>query len=210
MTAQRKETDSRKIEKMVEENTGLVSFVLNKYRKAGILAHHRNIPYEDFHQIGMIGLFKAAKKYDRGRTKFSTFATACIKNEINNEMRKNNFTDRIDGKSFRECKDEKCGLLDDPEMLSLLAVSENGGEDSYESVETKFDFDKCFENIEKKHPGQKDAVRDSKKYFSLYLEGYSWREVAELSNVTYDKLLKNIRFFRRVAGKERNPFGDLR
>ena len=39
---------------------------------------------EDYIQVGLIGLLKAVRKYDKDRSRFSTFATTCIKNELIN------------------------------------------------------------------------------------------------------------------------------
>jgi RNA polymerase sporulation-specific sigma factor len=39
---------------------------------------------EDYIQIGLIGLLKAIRKYDKDRSKFSTLASVCIRNELIN------------------------------------------------------------------------------------------------------------------------------
>ena len=44
---------------------------------------------EDCIQVGLIGLLKAIRNYDPDQSKFSTFATVCIKNEIFRHIRKN-------------------------------------------------------------------------------------------------------------------------
>lgn len=44
---------------------------------------------EDHIQIGLIGLLKAIRNYDPEKSKFSTFATVCIRNEIFRYTRKN-------------------------------------------------------------------------------------------------------------------------
>ena len=43
---------------------------------------------EDIIQCGMLGLCKAAEKWEDGKTQFSTFAWRCIRNEIVNEFRR--------------------------------------------------------------------------------------------------------------------------
>ena len=48
--------------------------------------HKSNL--EDFIQVGLIALLKAIRKYDKTKSKFSTFATLCIKNEFLNYRRK--------------------------------------------------------------------------------------------------------------------------
>ena len=44
---------------------------------------------DDHIQVGLIGLVKAIRNYDPVKSKFSTFATTCIKNEIFRYIRKN-------------------------------------------------------------------------------------------------------------------------
>tara|TARA_R100000808_G_scaffold5713_1_gene17220 strand:+ start:50291 stop:50806 length:516 start_codon:yes stop_codon:yes gene_type:complete len=44
---------------------------------------------EDYIQVGLIGLLKAIRNYDSEKSKFSTFATVCIRNEIFRYTRKN-------------------------------------------------------------------------------------------------------------------------
>lgn len=53
---------------------------------------HREYPTyihdEDIIQCGMLGLCKAAEKWDESKSKFSTFAIICIRSEIQMEFRK--------------------------------------------------------------------------------------------------------------------------
>ena len=74
------------IDKEIEENMPLVSYVLQKY------FHYWD---EDMFQTGCIGLIKAVKTYnpDKCAAK-STYYTKCIKNEIDGVFRKNNMKKR--------------------------------------------------------------------------------------------------------------------
>lgn len=49
---------------------------------------------EDYIQVGLIGLLKAVRKYDENRSRFSTFATTCIKNELINFVNRSVKKDR--------------------------------------------------------------------------------------------------------------------
>lgn len=50
-----------------------------------------NPDYDDYFQIGAIGLIKAINSFDESKSlKFSTFAIACINNEVLPYIRKNN------------------------------------------------------------------------------------------------------------------------
>jgi len=51
------------------------------------LRDDRRSNLEDFIQVGLIALLKAIRKYDKTKSKFSTFATLCIKNEFLNYRR---------------------------------------------------------------------------------------------------------------------------
>lgn len=66
--------------RLIEDNMKLVYTAVNKYFP--VLKHD-----EDIIQTGMVGLVKAADKWDEKRGKFSTFATNCICNEIRMELR---------------------------------------------------------------------------------------------------------------------------
>lgn len=68
---------------LITENMKLVYYVLNKY-------YHKYIGDEDMIQVGMVGLVKAADKFDESKSKFSTFAVLCIRHAIQDELRKRN------------------------------------------------------------------------------------------------------------------------
>ena len=62
-------------EKLIEDNMKLVYFIVHKYYPA----FGKN---EDVIQEGMVGLVKAADTWDESKSKFSTYACACILTEI--------------------------------------------------------------------------------------------------------------------------------
>lgn len=65
--------------KLIENNQRLVWYYARRYQSRDPVFN-----YEDFVQIGMVGLVKAAKTYDieKGNT-FATYASRCIINELN-------------------------------------------------------------------------------------------------------------------------------
>ena len=67
---------------LIEDNMTLVYFVINTY----FPSWRGN---EDLIQTGMVGLCKAADTYKEGESKFSTYATKCIRNEIITEFKRN-------------------------------------------------------------------------------------------------------------------------
>ena len=61
---------------LITHNLRLVVYLAKKYENSGV-------PQEDMISIGTIGLIKAVESYDLGKkTKFSTYASRCIENEI--------------------------------------------------------------------------------------------------------------------------------
>ena len=70
-----------KKQQLIEDNLKLVYHVIHKY-------YPSNANDEDIIQCGMLGLCKAADKWDETKSQFSTFACSCIKNEIKLEFRR--------------------------------------------------------------------------------------------------------------------------
>ena len=71
------------INSLIIENLGLVKFSMNKLNLSG-----KDI--EELEAIGRIGLVKAANSYDQTKSKFSTYAIICIRNEIFKSFRSSN------------------------------------------------------------------------------------------------------------------------
>lgn len=71
------------VQKMLEENEGLVWFALNKY-------YPQFIKDDDIYQVSMIALWQAVETYDTSKGKFATYAVKCIRNGIGCELRKRN------------------------------------------------------------------------------------------------------------------------
>lgn len=106
-------------QQLIEDNMNLVYHVV-----------HRNYPTyiddEDIVQCGMLGLCKAADKWEDGKSQFSTFACKCIRNEIAMEFRKRakhqgvlSLDYEVDGDdgdkcAFRDCivAEEDVGYID--------------------------------------------------------------------------------------------------
>lgn len=72
-----------RVEKLVEENMGLVAMVARRYMGHGT-------DYDDLIQIGAVGLVKAAQKFDESKNfKFSTYAVSKITGELKTYFRDN-------------------------------------------------------------------------------------------------------------------------
>lgn len=85
--------NENEIEQKIIENKKLIYLVLNK-----------QFPWligdDDVEQCGLIGLWKACKMYDSDKSKFSTFATTCIRNEILMEMRRRKTLQKVEAVSL--------------------------------------------------------------------------------------------------------------
>lgn len=68
-------------QQLIEDNMGLVYHLVSK-------EYPTYLHDEDIIQCGMLGLCKAAEKWDESRSKFSTFAMFCIRSEIQMEFRR--------------------------------------------------------------------------------------------------------------------------
>lgn len=69
--------------KLIEDNMNLVYFLVKRY-------YPTYIGNEDVIQEGMVGLCNAAMTYDESKSKFSSYASYCILNQIRHYFNKNN------------------------------------------------------------------------------------------------------------------------
>lgn len=65
------------IEKVIEENKGLVIDIANSFYK-----RNRDYDVEDLIQTGYLSVINSIGKYNKKRGKLSTFLTHCIKNDL--------------------------------------------------------------------------------------------------------------------------------
>ena len=112
---------------------------------------------EDVVQTGMVGLCKAAKTWDSSKSTFPTYAGRCILNEIKNYFRVN---------------------IEVQPSLSLDYEYEGGAMLS-EVIEGDTDVNSTFELTEFLGK-EKDK---HKKVLSLYAQGYTTQEIAEITGI---------------------------
>lgn len=165
-------------DKLIEDNIKLVYFVLNKY-------YPTYIHDEDIIQIGMIGLCKAADKYDGDKGTFSTYAVIVIQNEIRREFRNRQKEDKLNAVSL-----DLPVLNDDGKEITTLLDTIMGQEDvGFVDIEGYY---KTLKPIEK-------------TYFDLLREGYKPKEVAEILGCSKHNVS---RYIRRLKAKWRLFNGD--
>lgn len=127
--------------------------------------------HDDLLQEGMLGLLKAIREYTPGRSSFSTFASYCIRSRIYDAIRqaqtKNHqiLSTAVSLEFFSEEKDETqeyplFGGSDDPETLMIHRE---------EQRQTAAELNAILSGFEK-------------SVLSLYLEGFSFSEMARRLN----------------------------
>lgn len=82
-------------EKLIREHYGLV------ISQALYFLNDPN--FEDYIQAGLIGLLKAIRNYDENKSKFSTFATVCVRNEIQSLNKKSK---KHKSKNYRHVREQ--------------------------------------------------------------------------------------------------------
>lgn len=84
----------KEVEELILNNTKLIYVVLKKY------GMYNQFGIDKYYDVGMIGLVKGAKKYDKNKgLKQSSFLTKCIINEILCTLRKENSNSRLNLKN---------------------------------------------------------------------------------------------------------------
>ena len=134
-------------EQLVHQNYGLVVAQALKF------VSDDKGSLEDYIQVGLIGLLKAIRKHDADRAKFSTFASACIKNELIN------FSNR----SLKRGK--KVKIMYNTDLL-LTTLSENANF-HYREKEKLFEIEHEL------------LTEEQRIIFKRKMQNYSNKEIAE-------------------------------
>ncbi len=130
---------------------------------------------EDIVQEGMIGLYKAITHYhDKKNASFKTFASTCIKHQIQNAV--------------RIASSEKNKILSS--ALPIFEQSDLDEEDNLKEIPIPSDLpspdDKLIEKEkleELKNKIEKSLSSLELKVLSLYLQGYNYNEISKLGNI---------------------------
>ena len=145
---------------------------------------------EDLAQEGMIGLFKAIRDYSPDKAaSFSTFASVCIRRQIQNAITNSNRKKRVPLNSY----------------VSLYMNSEEGDNFMLEerlSTSREEDPEKLLiarEQIEDRNARiKKELSKLEQQVLKLYLQGLSYEEIAEQLGKT-EKSIDNA--LQRIRGK---------
>ena len=146
---------------LVESNMNLVYYIISKYYPTYLYD-------EDIVQSGMLGLCKAAERFDDTKGKFSTFAGRCIRNEINQEF--------IRRKPEQKTISLETKSSEDTTLEGLLVGSSD------------VDYmDESFYHY---------LNKDEQKVLTMSDLGYSTSEMAHVMNINVSKVQKILRTIR--------------
>lgn len=112
-------------------NKGLVGFVIK--RSFSVVLATGLVQFEDLFQYGMIGLIKAAERYDPAKSKFSTYAPWWIRQSIDRGIKDNECTIRVPVHKIDEYRREEKESKE-----AAISASLDGGEGSARSELDKF------------------------------------------------------------------------
>lgn len=173
--------DESQIEQMINDNRKLVYFILHKQFPS-------LIGDDDIEQYGLIGLWKACKNYDSDKSKFATFATRCIRNEILMELRRRKTQQKTEAVS-----------LDMP-------ISVEGKEDAETSLmETLRDPDDKYAELEYDLKFLEDIASGREiEVLDMSMSGYSQIEIAEYFKVSRSYISRILDNVRKKIAKEYN------
>lgn len=185
-------SDNEIIARISQKDDEAIEYMMKKY--GGIVKREVRTVYiigaetEDLVQEGMIGLFKAIRDYDADKgASFSTFATLCIRRQINTAINNSNRKKHIPLNTYIsiyiENEDYGYEIEDNLENENQAANPEN----MILAKEQSKAFDELIE---------KRLSVYEKKVLRLYLEGLSYQEIAlrlDKTEKSVDNALQRIR-----------------
>ena len=136
---------------LAEQHLPLVHYIIRRY-----FPHVRFSDYEDYAQIGAIGLCKAISRYDPSKSKLSTYACWCIRSALHDY-------ERDARAACRDVRKEVCRVEDLPIGCTLA---------SCETVETMTMADEILTFIH--HLPLQD-----RQIICLRIAGYSQRHISQ-------------------------------
>ena len=149
---------------------------------------------EDLIQEGMFGLISAIRRYDpQAGASFKTFAEHCIRTRLISAVRSASRLKHFplnDGMSFEQLSEDFCAQLSAiPEIFryspEVLVLARESKEELYEA------FSRCLSKLEK-------------SVLSLYLDGYSYNEIAQRINRDQKAVDNAVQRIRRKLARNLN------
>ncbi len=160
------------MEELIIENENLIYHTLKKLKMYHLL--------DEYYDVGMIGLVKASKNYTEEKGKFSTYAVACISNEIKQEFRKQSA-----GKRKGETISLSKKIYDDITLEETIS--------SEECIEDELIRKEQFEIMYKLLNDLEDSERELiKKYYGVGEARMTQEEIAKFNKVSQAEVSRKI------------------
>lgn len=187
-------TDEELIKLCTDGNAAASEVLLSRYKNT-VKAICRNFfltggDFEDLVQEGMIALFGCITSYDSKFGPFGNYATTCVKNKVIDAIRRSQNTKNQPLADFVELQKLADGEFatdpsSDPEAVYILA-------------EVKDHINKILDVT---------LTADEKQLFNIFLDGASYLEIAEQTNLTVkqvDNRLQRIKNKLKAATAKNN------
>lgn len=170
--AKARQGDEKSINILLDKYKGLVNFISRKYFLV-------NAEYSDIVQEGMIGLFNAYMNYNLGSTtSFKTFATVCIKRQIQTALMASNRFKNIPLNTYISISSQGKVILkntdenEDDEDDDVGFYLEDETLNPEESVLFRERLKELLESINKK------LSTYEKRVLRLFMQGESYQDIA--------------------------------
>jgi RNA polymerase sporulation-specific sigma factor len=155
------------LKKVVENNMGLVGSISKKYSR------HSRVSYDDIFQVGCIGLMKAARNFDVHKGyKFSTYAYIKIRGEILLFLKKR--TKFHIGNAYPLSLDYIQNSSSEIDRWADFSQVVPDNFELEEYISMKVDLEEAISQLPKIY----------KKIFALKMEGFKYREIAQITGIS--------------------------
>lgn len=152
---------------------------------------------EDIVQEGMIGLYNSITHWTQKSASFKTFATTCIKHQIQSAVRvASSEKNKILSQALPIAEDRQ----EDEEEIELLIPSDLPS--PYDEVLEHEKFDKIYSIV------NKTLSKLEKKILSLYLKGYSYKEIAEMAEISKKSIDNGLTRIKNKLSPLKNEIDD--
>lgn len=150
--------------------------------------------FDDILQEGMIGLYKAIQNYDKVKNdNFARFATMCIHRQIQSAVKVANAKKNMPLNDYFSINEEGAVEGDGERNAQILLVTKDR---IVEKISLQKEKNSYIINQIKELLNQEQY-----KILILYLNGYSYNEIAEYSNVTVKKIDNTIQTIKKKLKK---------
>ena len=153
---------------LIEENMGLISYVINKKVNKAKACSIPSVDYEDLYQLGAIGLCKAAKTFDEKKGfQFSTYAVCCIRNSINSEL------ERLTGRGYYNGEEQ----LDERDLSDESMLDE---------TEERISFNQTLDYLLQNRRCSKN-IQQQKAILEMLMMGYNVADAAKALGISHKR-----------------------